>query len=223
MWFIVLLLFAIYLFILHIKRTSHPYYQLKKEENDLVNNFVAVNKELMKTVNKPEVLADVQNKVSEIYNRPDIKLSDDLETKIENISFDNIRDTIDSLPTKAVAILWCYITNEINNFINVAKISKHDFYYLNIKQEIKSSIIRVQKQMKMVYLHRQDSFKLMASDFIIEHLNLYGVDDSWYELWADIYRGFEYYNDNKNEFEKIDSNLDLTDINSFPNLDEYDY
>lgn len=223
MWFFALLMIALYLLINHIKRTSDPYYQYKKEENDMVNNFVTVNKELMKIVNKPEVFANLQNQVSVMFDRPDIRLSDDLETKIKNFSFDGIRDMIDSLPTKAVAILWCYITNEINNFVNVAKISKHDFYYLNIKQEIKSSIIRVQKQMRMVYLHRQDSFKLMASDFIIEHLNLYGVDDSWYELWADIYRGFEYYNDNKNEFEKIDFNLDLTDINSFPNLDEYDY
>lgn len=223
MWFFALLMIALYLLINHIKRTSDPYYQYKKEENDMVNNFVTVNKELMKIVNKPEVFANLQNQVSVMFNRPDIRLSDDLETKIKNFSFDGIRDMIDSLPTKAVAILWCYITNEINNFVNVAKISKHDFYYLNIKQETKDSIIRVQKQMRMVYLHRQDSFKLMASDFIIEHLNLYGVDDSWYELWADIYRGFEYYNDNKNEFEKIDSNLDLTDINSFPNLDEYDY
>lgn len=225
MWFVVLVLLIVYVVIKNIKiNAGNPYYQYKKEQDKMVNDFVHVNKILMEQVNKPEVLAKVQNRVAEDFNRPDIKISlDDLESKIKNFKFENVQELLDALPSRALAYVWCYLTNEINMFLKVAKITKQDFYQLNIDNNTRESLIRVENQMKFMYQYRKDYTKIVSTDIILEHLNLAGVDDAWYELWSCLYPGYEYYQNNEKEFENIDSNLDFTDINIFPDLDSYDY
>lgn len=225
MWFVVLVLFIMYIIIKKNKiNAENPYYQYKKEQDKMVNDFVHVNKILMETVNKTEVLAKVQNLVAEEFNRPDIKIPlDDLESKIKSFNFENVQELLDALPAKVLALVWCYLTNEINMFLEIAKITKHDFYQLNIDNNTKESLKRVQNQMKFMYQQRKDYLKIISTDIILEHLNLAGIDDAWYELWSCLYPGYEYYQNNEKEFENLDSNLDFTDINLFPDLDSYDY